>query len=122
MERMAAHLNREVTQLSPEALAALEGYDWPGNVRELEHAVKRAVVVCSGTAIRAEDITLDFEQPSGESAEEILPLEEVERQYIRRVLEQTGWVIKGPRGAAARLGLKESTLRFRMKKLGIARP
>jgi formate hydrogenlyase transcriptional activator len=122
MERMAAHLNREVTQLSPEALAALEGYDWPGNVRELEHAVKRAVVVCPGTAIRARDITLELGKRAEGPLKEVQTLEEVERRHIQEVLEQTDGVVKGPRGAAALLGLKESTLRFRMKKLGVQRP
>jgi DNA-binding NtrC family response regulator/ligand-binding sensor domain-containing protein len=122
MERMAAHLHREVTRLSPAALAALEGYDWPGNVRELEHAVKRAVVVCPGTTIRAEDISLELGTRAEGTPKEELTLEEVERRHIREVLEQTGGVVKGPRGAATRLGLKESTLRSRMKKLGIRRP
>jgi len=122
MERMAAHLNREVTHLSPEALAALEGYDWPGNVRELEHAVKRAVVVCPGTVIRAEDITLELRERVEGAPKDVQTLEEVERQYIRRVLEQTGWVIKGPQGVAALLGMPAGTLYSRMKKLGIVRP
>ena len=121
MERMAAHLNRDVTHLSPEALVALRGYDWPGNVRELEHAVQRAVVVCSGTAIRAEDITLELGKGEEGSPQGVQTLEEVERRHIREVLEQTGGVVKGAHGAAALLGLKESTLRFRMKKLGIVR-
>ena len=122
MERMAAHLNRGVTHLSPEGLAALEGYDWPGNVRELEHAVKLAVVVCPGAALRAEDIILELGKRAEGPSKDVQTLEEVERRHIREVLEQTGGVVKGPRGAAALLGLKESTLRFRMKKLGIRRP
>jgi transcriptional regulator with GAF, ATPase, and Fis domain len=122
MERMAVHLSREVTHLSPAALAALEGYDWPGNVRELEHAVKRAVVVCPGRVIRAEDITLELGTMEERSTEELISLAEHERQYILEVLEQTGWVIRGLHGAARILGLPESTLRNRMKKLGIARP
>jgi transcriptional regulator with GAF, ATPase, and Fis domain len=120
--RMAAHLDKEITRLTPEALSALQAYDWPGNVRELEHAIKRAVVVCPGSVIRAEDIVPELGTPAEHSAEEIVPLEEMERRYIRKVLEQTGWVVKGSRGAAARLGLHESTLRSRMRKLGILRP
>ena len=122
MERMAAHLNKEVTQLSSEALATLQAYDWPGNVRELEHAVQRAVIVCPGPAIRAEDIAGELVPGEGGGTDEILTLEVLERRHIRAVLEQTGWVIAGSQGAAARLGLPRSTLQSRMKKLGIVRP
>jgi transcriptional regulator with GAF, ATPase, and Fis domain len=120
--QVGAHLDKELTHLTSEALSVLQSYDWPGNVRELEHAVRRAVIVSSGPSIRAQDISLGFELPRGASKEAILPLEEYERQYIRRVLEQTGWVIRGSRGAAALLGMPVSTLYSRMKKLGIDRP
>ena len=120
MERMAAHLNKQVPHLPPETLARLAGYAWPGNVRELEHAMQRAVIVCQGPVIRAEDIALEFSRV-GEGPGEVLTLEEQERRHIRAVLERTGWVIGGARGAAALLGLPASTLRDRMKKLGIVR-
>ena len=83
--------------------------------------VQRAVVVCSGAAIRAENIALDFGKAIEGVGEEIITLEELERRYIREVLEKTGWVIKGAHGAAVLLGLLPSTLHFRMKKLGIRR-
>jgi len=121
MGRMAAHLGKEVTRFAPEALAALHGYEWPGNVRELEHAVYRAVVVCQGTAIQREDIPLEPAQLPGARAEAFITPEEYERRYIREVLERTGWVISGSDGAATILGLPESTLRYRLKKLGIVR-
>ena len=122
MQRKAAHLNKQVTHLTPQALAMLQVYDWPGNVRELEHAVYRAVVVCQGPAIRPEDVLLELgKKVEDTTGKEIVPLEEYEGRYIRRVLEQTGWVIKGPRGAATLLGMPASTLRDRMKKLGIRR-
>ena len=60
MERMAAHVQKEVRQVTPEALTALQAYDWPGNVRELEHVIKRAVVVCPGPTIRLEDLALGW--------------------------------------------------------------
>ncbi len=122
MERMASHLSKEVTHLTPEALSVFQSYDWPGNVRELEHAVKRAVIVCQGPAISPEDIALESGSTEGGAAEEILSLEELERHHIRKVLERTGWVIRGKRGAAVLLGLPPSTLYDRMKKLGIVRP
>jgi transcriptional regulator with GAF, ATPase, and Fis domain len=119
--RMAAHLDKQVCGLAPGALDLLATYDWPGNVRELEHAMQRAVVVCRGAEIRAQDIGLGFGGQSAGPTEEILSLEEYERRYIRQVLAGTGWVIGGGSGAAAMLGLKPSTLRSRMKRLGIRR-
>jgi len=121
IRRMAAHLNKQVTHLTSEALALLNAYDWPGNVRELEHAVQRAVIVCRGPAIQVRDIVLETEREDKDSSEEVVTLEEVERQHIQKVLERMGWVIRGPHGAAALLGLNEATLRFRMKKMGIRR-
>ena len=121
IERMAAHLDKEVTRLTPEALVMLQAYVWPGNVRELEHVVERAVTVCRGSVIRAEDIALEFGKTEQPPAKELVALEELERRYIREVLEHTGWVIGGRHGATAILGLPESTLRHRMKKLGIQR-
>jgi len=118
MQQHAAHLNKEVAKLIPQALAVLETYEWPGNVRELAHVVERAVIVCSRGEIRAEDLLLERGEEEG-SGEELVTLEAFERRYILRVLEQTGGVIAGPRGAAAVLGLHESTLRGRMRKMGI---
>ena len=98
-------------------------YDWPGNVREMEHAIQRAVIVCRGEAIQVEDIPLEPGGTAGEEPdEELMTLETMERNYISRVLERAGWVIGGEHGAAAILGLNESTLRGRMRKLGIKRP
>jgi transcriptional regulator with GAF, ATPase, and Fis domain len=122
MHRMAAHLDKEeVTELTSEALSMLESYDWPGNVRELEHAVRRAVIVCSGSSIRAEDIALGTAKSEEDVEKEPIPPEEYERWYVRRALDKTGWVIKGPRGAAALLGIAPSTLHDRMRKLRIER-
>ena len=120
-EGMAAHLGKEVAQLDRAALARLQDYEWPGNVRELEHVVGRAVVLCQDAVVRSEDIGLG--QGKTEQVEAgLVTLEEHERRYILRVLEETDWVIKGAKGAAAVLGLHDSTLRSRMRKLEIKRP
>ena len=116
------HLHKEVTGFSSSALAVLQRHDWPGNVRELKHAVERAVTVCPGKMIRVEDIALGIGQKEGPTNGERPSLEEYERRYILQVLEETGWVIKGPQGAAAVLGLHPATLNRRIKKLGIVRP
>jgi transcriptional regulator with GAF, ATPase, and Fis domain len=118
--RMAAHLHKEIRCFESAALALLQSHEWPGNVRELEHAVRRSVVVCTGEVITADDLALD--QSSRPPADMHLTLQEQERRYILQVLEQTGWLIKGPGGAAEILGLPASTLYSRMKKLGIHRP
>jgi transcriptional regulator with GAF, ATPase, and Fis domain len=122
VELMALHLNKKVPYLAPDALALLNAYDWPGNVRELEHAMQRAAVVCRGAEIRAKDIVLEFGMAGEGSADTVMTLEKLEQRYIREVLERTGWIIKGARGAAALLGVPDSTLRSRMKRLGISRP
>ena len=122
MERMASHLSKEVTDLTPGASALLQEHPWPGNVRELEHVMQRAVIVCSGSVIRTEDVSLEWRPTEAATVGERLTLEEHERRYIREVLEETGWVVKGEHGATAILGMPESTLRHRMKKLGIRRP
>ncbi|NKB72829.1 MAG: AAA domain-containing protein [Candidatus Latescibacteria bacterium] len=122
MERMAAHLNKPVTPLAPEVVTALQAYDWPGNVRELEHTIQRAVILCSGPIIRMQDVRLEGLPAAAELGDGSLRLAEVERRHICQVLEKTGWVLKGPKGAAVLLGLPSSTLQSRMKKLGIERP
>ncbi len=108
--------------ITSEALSLLKDYTWPGNVRELKHTVERAVILCQGEVIQAEDIALGGKPPDGESEEEWLSLEEHERRYIQKVLDRTGWVVRGADGAAAILGKHEATLRNRMRKLGIQRP
>ena len=121
--KRAAHLGQKVVPtFSMEAKAVLQAYDWPGNVRQLKNVVDLAVVICIGSVIRDQDLFLNSESIAPPPAEEILPLEEVERRHIRAALEETNGVVKGPQGAAARLGLHPSTLSNKMKKLGITRP
>ena len=106
----------------PERLMrAFTAYDWPGNVRELENVVERALIMTSGATLAADPVFLE--------AAPVVPvvgpkasLAEAERAHIRAVLDECGWKISGPGNAADRLGLKRSTLQFRMKKLGIERP
>ena len=103
-------------------MRALESYDWPGNVRELENVLQRAIIL-SGSGVLAltdpwhpaSDHLPSYTNGSG-------TLIEVERRHIVRVLENCRWRIEGPGGSAQILGLKPSTLRSRMLKLGIARP
>ena len=120
LTRMAAHLHKPVEGVDSEALARLKHYAWPGNVRELKNVIERAVIVCAGPAVQAADLALGDED-EGPAAGPWPTLVEHERQYLRRVLRQTGGVIKGPQGAAAILGLHPATLHSRLKKLGVSR-
>jgi len=111
--------NRRFDAIPAAILAELEAYDWPGNVRELENVLERAVIVSVDGTLRLSEPLIprpvSFErQPGG-------LLVDVEREHIRTVLERSRWRIEGARGAARMLGLKPSTLRSRMQRLGIAR-
>jgi chemotaxis protein methyltransferase CheR len=98
----------------------LQNYGWPGNVRELENVLERAVINSSGLKLRLVD---ELNKPYKEDLTiPLKTLEEVERDYIVRVLEQANWKVSGPNGAAEILGLNRSTLRARIRKLGIRQP
>lgn len=119
----AEHLNVKPPLISMGARTALEAYGWPGNVRELEHTTQRAVLLSRGSALTEEHLGLVAATGDSSAASgTILPLSEYERLYIERVLELTGGVIHGENGAAKLLGIKPTTLRSRMVKLGVNRP
>ena len=104
-------------------MEALTECQWPGNIRELENVIERAVILSSGPALRVPVRDLQTTHiATGRPQGGIQTLEEVERKHIVETLKGTRWVLAGPRGAAARLGLNRATLYFRMKKLGIVRP
>ena len=108
---------KEISSIPPKTMQNLQSHSWPGNVRELANVIERAVINTKGSVLHVVD---HFEQVP----HEVVPtqtLEEVEREYIIRTLENTGWRIEGPYGAARILGLNPSTLRTRMLKLGIQR-
>lgn len=114
----AKKFGKIITSVSPRALQTFQSHSWPGNVRELANAIERAVIHAKGSVLH----TIDrFEEIVEEPPFAAKTLEEVEREYIVRTLENTGWRIEGPHGAANVLGLNPSTLRTRMIKLGIQR-
>lgn len=115
-------LGKNIKKISNQELNKLMSYHWPGNVRELKHFIERAIILSNGYGLRFSGI--DFEagnQFSIESRPDIL-LADIEREHIEKTLKRTLWKISGPLGAASILGLPPSTLRHRMKKLGIERP
>jgi transcriptional regulator of acetoin/glycerol metabolism len=101
-------------------LDALRAYHWPGNIRELRNVIERAMIVTQGDVLHADVPHHTNGSPAKPST--LITLDEVQRQHILTVLESTGWRISGPRGAAAVLGVKPTTLEYRINKLGISRP
>jgi formate hydrogenlyase transcriptional activator len=97
-------------------MEALLHYDWPGNVRELQNFVERSVILTTGSVLNAPVSELLMKK----SCERPATMEECEREHILQAVQESNWVIAGPRGAAARLGLARSTLMYRMRKLAIA--
>ena len=114
----ATKFGKKISSISPRTRQRLQAHSWPGNVRELANAIERAVILTSGTVLQTID---HFELPEDSSATGLQTLEELERDHILRTLEQTGWRVEGPYGAAKALGLNASTLRTRMRKLSIQR-
>jgi len=116
--KFADKIGKNILSISPAALEALKNHTWPGNIRELANVIERAVIHCEGSVLRLAD---QLEKRDGHDSNANLTLEEIERQHIIRILEHSGWIIEGEKGAARLLGLKPSTLRTRMAKLGIQR-
>jgi formate hydrogenlyase transcriptional activator len=119
-QRYARRMNRHIETVSTETIAALERYHWPGNVRELENLIERAVILSPSPVLH---IPVSELKPTPDGRTSGLPtLVEAERDHILRALEESKWVLGGPKGAAALLGMKRTTLQSRMQKLGITRP
>jgi len=119
VNRHAKKLGKTIDMIPQPTMAILQEYSWPGNIRELENVIERAVIVTPGTTLRMEDM-LDLGQTAPAAAGG-QTLEDIEREHINQILQQTQWRIEGRSGAAVVLGLKPATLRSRMQKLGIHR-
>jgi len=119
VEIYARRMGKEIEHIPPETMSALVSYQWPGNIRELQNFIERSVILTSGSVLHPPLASLKSAAEAGSLG--AITLEDAERDHIRKTLEQTGWVVAGPNGAAARLGMKRSTLYFRMQKLGISR-
>ncbi len=118
MDRYSREMGKKVTHLPEATLKALRAWRWPGNVRELENLVERAVILSKGSTLEIPLGELGADVQRGSAAP---TLEQAEREHIERVLSETGGVIAGPQGAAKKLGLKRTTLQYKIKKLGIGR-
>ena len=116
VEEFSRAFGKTVHAIPRENLEALQRYDWPGNIRELRNVIERAMIVATTPRLT---IAVPTQAPPPRPLER---LNEVEKEHIRSVLEITGWRIRGPAGAAERLGMRPTTLETRMAKLGIVRP
>ncbi len=125
VERFGRRMGREINHIPPETMSALSSYPWPGNIRELQNLIERAVILSNDgvlpnplPASGSRVITVT----SIATAAPVTTLKDSERTLILQTLEGVRWVIGGPKGAAAKLGLKRTTLIHKMQKLGISRP
>ena len=116
----ARRMNKRIETVPADVMAALTKWQWPGNVRELENFIERAVILTTGPALRAPLAELEMPEDASASPADSA-LETAEREHILRVLRETGGVIGGADGAAAKLGVKRTTLNSKLKKLGIQR-
>jgi transcriptional regulator with GAF, ATPase, and Fis domain len=117
--KFAANFGKKIDRIPERMMAALQRYPWPGNIRELEHVIERAVILSEGSELEPIEW---LSQPGGKAGSgKTLTLEEMERQHIVDVLDQTNWRVSGEKGAAKILGLNPTTLEARMKKLDITR-
>ncbi|MGA7415818.1 MAG: sigma 54-interacting transcriptional regulator [Bryobacteraceae bacterium] len=121
-EHYARRMNKGINEIPSEAMDALVRYSWPGNVRELKNFIERAVILSPRSVLRAPISELEPFHARREGNIPMTGLEEVERDHIVRALEASNWVVGGRNGAAQRLGMKRTSLVYRMRKLGISRP
>ena len=130
-QQFARRMKKTIETIPSEAMNALTQYDWPGNIRELQNLIERAVILSTGSTLDVPVAALNGRRSAAVSVSipnvtyrngDAETLAESDRRHIIAALEGSRWVIGGPNGAATRLGLKRSTLQFRMRKLGIVRP
>jgi formate hydrogenlyase transcriptional activator len=122
-QRFARRMGRRIENIPSAVMEALVRYPWPGNVRELQNVIERAVILSPGPSLQVPLGDLPpAAAPAPAPSAAAVTLADAEREHILGALHETGWVLGGPKGAAARLGMKRSTLQWRMKKLGLSRP
>lgn len=119
VEKFASRMKKNIEVIPTESIESLIRHSWPGNIRELQNFVERSVILSSGRTLHAPLSELDQAPTHGKSP--VTTLEDAERAHILDALHRFNWRIGGPYGAAVRLGLKRTTLAYKMKKLGICR-
>ncbi len=117
VEEFSKAFAKPIDTIARENMAALQRYAWPGNIRELRNVVERAMIAAQGPSL-----TIALPAPAALHGKRTERLSDIEKEHIRSVLESTSWRIRGTTGAAARLGLRPTTLETRIAKLGLKRP
>jgi formate hydrogenlyase transcriptional activator len=127
VKTFSRRMGKQVDSIPPETMAAFQWYSWPGNIRELQNLVERAVILSRDGLLpnplhknQTELIITSLHR--ARTFHSSMTLEDSDRTLILEKLEQAGWIVGGPRGAAAKLGLKRTTLLAKMRRLGISRP
>jgi formate hydrogenlyase transcriptional activator len=118
VDKCAKRMNRRIETIPSQAMEVFTSYAWPGNVRELQNFIERAVILSPASVLRPP--LGELKEALQESNSRLSTLEEAEREHVLRALRETNWVIGGPNGAAARLGMKRTTLAYRIRKLKIS--
>jgi formate hydrogenlyase transcriptional activator len=120
IKTFAGVMGKHIDEAPAEVMKAFVSHSWPGNIRELQNVIERSVILTAGNVLRPP--LADLKLADEPKFLEAITWADAERDHIRKVLEQTRWVVSGPNGAAALLGIKRSTLYSLMQKLGISRP
>ncbi len=123
----SCRMGKQVDSIPPETMAAFQWYSWPGNIRELQNLVERAVILSRDGVLpnplhKKQTEVMRPTQHRFPACASSMTLEDSDRALIVETLEQAGWIVGGPRGAAAKLGLKRTTLLAKMRRMGISRP
>jgi formate hydrogenlyase transcriptional activator len=121
VHQFARRMHKTIETIASDTMQGLMRYAWPGNIRALQNVIERAVILSPGPVLQVPLTALTSRVTSAPPAPHDT-LEAAERKHILAVLEETRWVLGGPHGTAVRLGMKRSTLQFRLRKLGLTRP
>jgi formate hydrogenlyase transcriptional activator len=116
VQKFAQRMSKRITRISREGLDALQQYSWPGNVRELQNLIERAVILTNGEVLHLPSLSSRLQPKTGATT-----LAEAEREHILHALEESNWIVGGKAGAAARLGVKRTTLIDKMRRRGLSR-
>jgi transcriptional regulator with GAF, ATPase, and Fis domain len=121
VSQLGAEMNKKIDKIPKKVIEKLMAYDWPGNIRELRNVVEHSLITSPGSIFKLADFSFEKRKTLSPPPSKMVSIDEVQQQHITNILNETQWKINGPGGAAEILQMKPSTLRNRMKKLGIKR-